>query len=111
MLVRPMSVEAAPSHVGLNGMNLPSWFNDVVRYPGSGESLEVRGNQLVRPDGAEAARIEGGVIRFPVVSADASIKFYREVGGTRFQERSAVPFAMSSLDTPLYHSLLSEILP
>jgi hypothetical protein len=58
---------------------------------------------LVKDAGQVAARIEQNVVRFPVAVVDDTIAFHRSVGGSRFFERSGTPFAMSSLDTPIYH--------
>jgi SAM-dependent methyltransferase len=95
----------------MSEMQLPSWAQAILRCPQTSERLHLKGNLLVRADGTEAARIDNDIVRFPVSLADDSITFYRKVGGTHFQERAGVPFAMSSLDTPIYHSYLNEILP
>jgi ubiquinone/menaquinone biosynthesis C-methylase UbiE len=55
--------------------------------------------------------IDNGILRFQMVSADPSIEYYRTIGGAHFHERSAVPFAMTSLDTPVYHDYLREFAP
>jgi ubiquinone/menaquinone biosynthesis C-methylase UbiE len=45
------------------------------------------------------------------VSEDPSMEYYRTIGGAHFHEHSAVPFAMTSLDTPVYHDYLREFAP
>lgn len=91
-------------------MYLPDWAKDLLRCPRTKEPLTLLKSRLVRPDGTDAGRMEQGIVRFPVTT-DECIAFYRKVGGTHFHERSVVPFAMSSLDTPIYHADLDEILP
>jgi SAM-dependent methyltransferase len=73
--------------------------------------MQIREDRLVRSNGTVVAKIEHGIIRFPVSTSDASIDFYRSVGGAHFHERSIIPFAMSSLDTPIYHACIDDILP
>jgi SAM-dependent methyltransferase len=73
--------------------------------------LVLHDDRLFRRDGTKVAHIEQGIIRFPIPSPDDSIAFYRNVGGSHFYERAAVPFAMSSLDTPIYHARVDEVLP
>ncbi len=58
---------------------------------------------------AEGMRVENGIARFPVPAADESIAFYRSVGGAKFHERSKVAYAMTSLDTPVYHEYLHQL--
>ncbi len=57
---------------------------------------------LARP-GVERA----GVLEFAVPGADPSVAYYEQIGGAHFRERSAVPYALSTLDTPIYHSHLA----
>ena len=54
--------------------------------------------------------IEEGILRF-AVTEDASIAWYRSRGGSHFFERSHVPYAMSNLDTPMYHQYLASLRP
>lgn len=60
-----------------------------------------------RPIGA----MDNGILRFQMVSEDASMEYYRTIGGAHFHERSALPFAMTSLDTPVYHDYLRDFAP
>jgi SAM-dependent methyltransferase len=94
----------------MNECNVPPWTLDVLRSPGAGEPLRLEACRLVNDTGQVVASIEQNVIRFPVAVVD-DIAFHRSTGGPRFFERSATPFAMSSLDTPVYHACLDEILP
>src|SRR5262249_20211161 len=89
----------------------PSWALPILHAPGSDEPVHLEGNSLLLAGGKEVGRLETGVFRFPVREGDDSIGFYRKVGGAHFHERRAVPFAMSSLDTQIYHSYLEEVRP
>jgi SAM-dependent methyltransferase len=91
--------------------SLPSWALPILRAPDGDEPVHLEGNRLLSAGGDEVGRLENGVLRFPVREGDDSIGFYRKVGGAHFHERRAVPFAMSSLDTPIYHSYLEEVRP
>jgi SAM-dependent methyltransferase len=91
--------------------HLPHWALSVLQCPRTGDRLRVEGCRLLDVHNREAARIDDHVIRFPLSSPDDSIAFYRSIGGPHFFERSSTPFAMSSLDTPIYHERLDEVLP
>jgi SAM-dependent methyltransferase len=93
----------------MEARDLPAWGFEILRCPTTGERLRLDRNRLLRSDGAEAGLVDEGVVRFPINSPDSSIAFYREAGGARFHERGGEPFAMSSLDTPLYHAHLDEL--
>ena len=95
----------------MNECTLPRWAFDVLRSPGTGEPLRLDADRLVGDSGQMVARIEQNVVRFPVAVVDDTIAHGRSIGGPRFFERSATPFAMSSLDTATYHAWLDEILP
>jgi SAM-dependent methyltransferase len=90
---------------------LSPWALEILRCPTIGGPLRLDQNRLLRSDGSQAALVDGGVVRFPIDSPDRSIAFYREAGGARFHERAVEPFAMSSLDTPVYHAHLDELCP
>jgi SAM-dependent methyltransferase len=95
----------------MESVGLPPWTSEVLCCPATRRKLEVRDNRLVRDDGTTVAHVDHGVIRLPVSIADPSITFYRNVGGSHFHERSVVPFAMSALDTPVYHAFVDDLLP
>lgn len=57
------------------------------------------------------ATVVHGVVRCAVPGKDPSIEFYRAAGGARFHERSHVGYAMTTLDTSVYHGYLSELRP
>ena len=95
----------------MESVGLPSWTSEVLCCPATRGRLELRENSLMRDDGTAVAYVDQGVIRLPVSTTDQSIKFYRNVGGAHFHERSAIPFAMSALDTPIYHTWIDDVLP
>jgi SAM-dependent methyltransferase len=94
----------------MESVGLPSWTSEVLCCPATRKQLELRDNKLMREDGATVAHVDQGVIRLPVSIADQSVTFYRNVGGPHFHERSAIPFAMSTLDTPIYHAFVDGLL-
>lgn len=101
-----MSTTTGPDH------RPPLWGLELLKSSTAEGRLTQDGDRLLASDGCEAARIEGSILRFPVAdSNDESIAYFRNLGGTRFHERSSVPFAMSTLDTPVYHQLLEELSP
>jgi SAM-dependent methyltransferase len=91
--------------------DLPPWALEILRCPTTGERLRVDQNRLLRSDGSQTGLVDGGIVRFPIGSPDPSIAFYSQAGGARFHERAVEPFAMSSLDTPVYHAHLDELCP
>jgi ubiquinone/menaquinone biosynthesis C-methylase UbiE len=62
------------------------------------------GDQLI-------GRIDRGILRFNISSGDPSTGYYRTMGGAHFHERAAVPYAMTALDTPVYHDYLRQFTP
>lgn len=91
--------------------DLPPWAVSLLRCPRTGDTLRMDGGCLLSTQGMEVGRIEAGVLRIPIEQADEGIAFYRKVGGAHFHERASVAFAMSALDTPLYHSYLNNVRP
>jgi ubiquinone/menaquinone biosynthesis C-methylase UbiE len=75
----------------------------VLRYGDGGALLDAAGNAV--------GCCDRGVVRFSISSPDESIAHYREIGGAHFFERSTVPFAMSSLDTPVFHRFVARLRP
>jgi ubiquinone/menaquinone biosynthesis C-methylase UbiE len=88
---------------------IPEWAWEVVASPGGG-SLRCEDNTLLVAD-QPIGRIDRGILRFDIPTRDASTEYYCAIGGAHFHERSAVPFAMSALDTPVYHDYLREFAP
>lgn len=64
-------------------------------------------NAIVRPGG----RYDAGVLRYSDAAADANIEYYRKIGGSRIVDRAHVPFAMTTLDTPILHAALDRVAP
>jgi len=90
--------------------SLPRWAAGLLACPRAGVPLVERDERLETTDGRCAATIVGGIVRVPIPD-DAGIAFYRAVGGPHFHERADVPYAMSALDTPVYHAHLASIRP
>jgi SAM-dependent methyltransferase len=91
--------------------DLPPWAFEILSCPTTGERLRLDQHRLLRSDGSEAGLVDRGIVRFPINSPDESIVFFKSIGGPRFHERATEPFAMSSLDTPVYHAHLDELCP
>ena len=88
---------------------IPNWAWQVLAAPGGGP-LRCEGNILwtgERPIG----RIDQGVLRFDMPRGDPSTEYYRAMGGAHFHERSAIGYAMTALDTPVYHDYLRDLVP
>lgn len=75
---------------------------------GGQSKLSLQGCNVVMPDGVPVARVEDGILRYSLPTGDSSIEFYNAVGGAHFHERSQVPLAMTTLDTPVYHGYLAK---
>jgi len=93
------------------GRSLPRWAYEILMSPQTRSPLTEQQGRLVAPDGEVAGNIVEGIACFPIPTSDRSIEFYRDVGGARFHERAAMPYAMSALDTAVYHGYLSELRP
>ncbi len=76
--------------------------------PDWGRALLVAAAGIEQPAGAY---VDDGIIRLPIAQPDRNITYYRSIGGSHFHERSSVAFAMSALDTPIYHSYLDDVQP
>jgi ubiquinone/menaquinone biosynthesis C-methylase UbiE len=84
---------------------LPSWAFELLVSPTRSAVVQEQDRWEV------AGRVIDGIACFPVVKPDPSIAFYRGVGGARFHERANMPYAMSALDTHVYHGYLAELRP
>jgi ubiquinone/menaquinone biosynthesis C-methylase UbiE len=91
--------------------DIAGWAFDVLRCPETGEALRRDGDRLVRPNGSEVGRIEDGIVRTPLLVADDNVRIYRKLGGAHFWERANAGYAMSALDTPVYHDFLRDVRP
>jgi catechol 2,3-dioxygenase-like lactoylglutathione lyase family enzyme len=90
---------------------MPHWAHEILVSPHTQLPLAEEQGRLVAPDGEVAATIVEGIVSFPLSRPDRSIDFYRDIGGSRFHERATIPYAMSTLDTEVYHSYLAETRP
>jgi SAM-dependent methyltransferase len=88
---------------------MPEWAWEVLASPGGGP-LRCENGILWAAD-QPIGRIDQGILRFNMPSGDPSTDYYRTVGGAHFHERSAVPYAMTALDTPVYHDYLRAFAP
>jgi ubiquinone/menaquinone biosynthesis C-methylase UbiE len=88
---------------------IPVWAWEVLASPGGGP-LRCEYGILWAAD-QPIGRIDQGILRFNMPSGDPSTEYYRTIGGAHFHERSAVPYAMTALDTPVYRDYLREFAP
>jgi SAM-dependent methyltransferase len=91
--------------------DIPSWAIGLLRCPDTDAVLCRTGDRLLRQNGIEIGRIEGGILRLPISTADDNVRLYRQVGGSHFWERATLDYAMSALDTPVYHRHLKDVQP
>jgi SAM-dependent methyltransferase len=91
--------------------DIAGWAFDLLRCPESGDALRRDRDRLVLANGSEVGRIEDGIVRFPVLVADDNVRIYRKFGGPHFWERANAGYAMSALDTPVYHDFLQDVRP
>ena len=87
---------------------IPGWAWGVLASPGGGP-FRCEGRILWAADQL-IGRIDQGILRFNM-PGDPSTEYYRTIGGAHFHERSAVPYAMTALDTPVYHDYLRQFAP
>ncbi len=88
---------------------IADWAWELLESPG-GEPLRCEGTTVWAAD-RPIGNIDNGILRFQMMTEDPSMEYYRTIGGAHFHERSAVPFAMTSLDTSVYHDYLREFAP
>lgn len=67
--------------------------------------------EIVAESARERALTDAGVLWMQAAAADTNVARYRALGGAHFFERANVPFAMSALDTPIYHAFMREFTP
>ncbi|HXZ03113.1 MAG TPA: methyltransferase domain-containing protein [Stellaceae bacterium] len=91
--------------------DLPLWALEILRCPQTDQALTLRDNRLVRQDGSDVGLVESGIVRMPMTKEDDNIRIYKRLGGAHFWERAKIPYAMSALDTPIYHEYLREVRP
>src|SRR5215470_18441798 len=88
---------------------IPDWAWQVLSAPDGGP-LRCERDVLWAADQA-IGRIDQGILHFDVPSGDPSTDYYRTIGGAHFHERSSVSYAMTALDTPVYHDYLRNLVP
>jgi hypothetical protein len=88
---------------------IPEWAWEVLASPGGGPLR--REGRILRGTDHPIGRIDQGILRFDTPGGDPSTEYYRSVGGAHFHERSTIPYAMTALDTPVYHAYLREFAP
>ena len=88
---------------------VPEWAWEVLACPGGGP-LRCEGSILWAAD-QPVGQIDKGILRFNAIHADPSTEYYRTIGGAHFHERAAVPYAMTALDTPVYHDYMRKLAP
>jgi ubiquinone/menaquinone biosynthesis C-methylase UbiE len=88
---------------------IPEWAWEVLASPVC-VPLRREGRLLWAAD-QPIGRIDRGILRFNIPTGDPSTEYYRTMGGAHFHERAAVPYAMTALDTPVYHDYLREFTP
>jgi ubiquinone/menaquinone biosynthesis C-methylase UbiE len=97
-------------HEGSSGPDqIPEWAWEVLASPGGGR-LRCEG-RILRAADQPIGRIDQGILRFKMPRGDPSTEYYRTIGGAHFHARSAVPYAMTALDTPVYHDYLRQFAP
>jgi ubiquinone/menaquinone biosynthesis C-methylase UbiE len=89
---------------------IAEWAWEIVTGPGGGGPLQRKGSTIWAAD-RPVGDIQEGILRFNLSLEDPSTNYYTSAGGAHFHERSAVSYAMSSLDTPVYHNYLREFAP
>ena len=97
--------------LGLTIASLPPWALEILALPGTETAPAFERGLLLGSEGQVGGTVDRGIARFPIPEVDSSIDFYRGIGGARFHERSAVPYATSALDTEIYHGYLAELRP
>ena len=102
-------IEMTETEPGGSSEQIPEWAWEALASHGGGP-LQCDGG-ILRAAGQPIGRIDRGILRFKLPNGDPSTEYYRAVGGAHFHERSAVPYAMTVLDTPVYHEYLRELAP
>lgn len=90
---------------------LPFWAGELLACPQCRGPLAYVTSALRCGQCGEVGHYQDGIAQFNVTDNDPSIAWYHSVGGTRFCERAQIPYTMSSLDTPVYHSYLARVRP
>jgi SAM-dependent methyltransferase len=89
----------------------PRWALSVLACPACKSPVQLGGAEFRCATHGAVGRWDAGIARFDVSDSDAQIAWYRSKGGANFQERIRIPFTMTGLDMPVYHSHLARIAP
>jgi len=95
---------------GMTPAAIPDWGLAILATAEDDRPARLEGGSVFTGDRRIAA-LDHGVVRFDLAATDSSIDFYRAVGGAHMHERASVSFAMTTLDTPVYHGYLAELRP
>ena len=90
---------------------LPRWATTLLACPRCHSGLDFHAAALHCPACGEVGRYQAGIARFDIPGSDDAIAWYEAADGTHFHERIHIPYTMSSLDTPVYHSILRSAAP
>ena len=88
---------------------VPDWAWEVLAHRGGGP-VQCEGRVLWAAD-QPFGRVDHGILRVYMPSGDPSTEYYNTIGGAHFHERAAIPYAMTALDTPVYHDYLRKFSP
>jgi ubiquinone/menaquinone biosynthesis C-methylase UbiE len=88
---------------------IAGWIWDLLASS-DGDQLRCEGVSLVTAN-RHIGEIDQGILRFNIAREASAVQYYRTLGGAHFHERSTTPFAMTALDTPVYHDYLREFAP
>jgi SAM-dependent methyltransferase len=85
---------------------LPTWAARLLACPDCHAALAPVGDVFRCTRCGDIGRLQDGIASFAIRADDASVAWYQSVDGTHFHERMQIPYTMSSLETPVYHSYL-----
>jgi ubiquinone/menaquinone biosynthesis C-methylase UbiE len=88
---------------------IAGWVWDLLASP-DGDQLRCEGASLMAANRC-IGEIDQGILRFYIARQSPAVQYYRAMGGAHFHDRSTIPFAMTALDTPVYHEYFREFLP
>lgn len=90
------------------GDSMLLWKKQILATPGGSMHVVIEKNTIFSAEGNKVGFIKDDILCFSIPDNDPSIIYYDSIDGTHFSERSSEPFAMSTLDTKVYHHYLNE---
>ena len=90
---------------------IPTWAKNLWIDRMTGQALSVSSGRFVDSSGKVYGAMRDGIACFLSDWCDASIDYYKGVGGAHFHERAASALAMTTLDTATYHRYLDRLMP